>query len=144
MITIVNMKENKTYQKQVILEELKKVTSHPTADEVYEMSRKRLPNISMGTVYRNLEKMSSNGTILKLDISGTKKRFDATVSKHYHLRCEKCKRVEDVDLSQLFDIEKRLNALKGLEGIVDFNIEFKGICKKCSQKSEQTMNGVAS
>ena len=143
MITITNMRTNDTYQRRIILEELSKVKSHPTADEVYEMARKRLPNISIATVYRNLDLMSKSSSICKLDIAGRKKRFDADISKHYHLRCEDCGGVVDVELSQLSDIEKRLDSLKGLEGIVDFNLEFKGKCKSCSELSERKMKGVA-
>ncbi|HKI82610.1 MAG TPA: transcriptional repressor, partial [Pseudodesulfovibrio sp.] len=53
-------------QRKVILEELRKVKSHPTADEVYDMVRKIIPRISLGTVYRNLEFLSSKGLVLKL------------------------------------------------------------------------------
>ncbi len=75
-----------TTQRQVILEELGKVTSHPTANEVYDMVRKRLPRIGLGTVYRNLELMAESGLILKLEVGGTQKRFDATTDLHYHIR----------------------------------------------------------
>ncbi len=142
MITITNMRTNETYQRRVILEELSKVKCHPTADEVYEMARKRLPNISIATVYRNLDWMAKNDTIHKLDIAGRKKRFDYDTSKHYHLRCEVCGCVGDVELDQLEEIEKSLESLKGLEGIVDFNLEFKGKCKHCAGASVQHMKGV--
>lgn len=142
MITIINMRINDTYQKRVILEELSKVKSHPTADEVYDMARKRLPNISLGTVYRNLDLMAKNNTIGKLDIAGRRKRFDADISSHFHLRCDDCGAVCDLELSQLNGIEKQLEALKGLEGIVDFNLEFKGKCKQCSINKEQSKKGV--
>jgi len=136
------MRTNSTYQRRVILEELGKVKTHPTADEVYEMARKRLPNISIATVYRNLDLMSKNNSIYKLDIAGRKKRFDADISRHYHLRCSECGAVCDIKLSELKDIEKRLKSLKGLEGIVDFNLEFKGKCKNCTGSLAQTMKGV--
>ena len=72
-----------TTQRQVILEELGKVKSHPTANEVYDMVRKRLPRIGLGTVYRNLELMAESGMILKLEVGGTQKRFDATASRFF-------------------------------------------------------------
>lgn len=134
MITIIIMKSNNTFQRQVILEELAKVKSHPTADEVYELARKRLPNISLGTVYRNLEWMTDNQIILKIDIAGRKKRFDYNTVKHYHMRCNKCGAVCDIEFSQLSDMEEQLNALIGVSGIEDFNIEFKGKCKNCISK----------
>ncbi|MCJ7604005.1 MAG: transcriptional repressor, partial [Desulfobulbaceae bacterium] len=65
-----------TKQRQVILEELRKVKTHPTADDMYQMLRKKMPKISLGTVYRNLEILSESGIIQKLDVGGTQKRFD--------------------------------------------------------------------
>jgi Fur family ferric uptake transcriptional regulator len=59
-----------TSQRQVILEELKKVKSHPTANEVYDMVRKRLPRIGLGTVYRNLDLLAERGIIKKLEVGG--------------------------------------------------------------------------
>ena len=88
-----------TAQRQVILEELSKVTSHPTANEVYDMVRRRLPRIGLGTVYRNLELMADVGVILKLEVGGTQKRFDATVEPHYHVRCTSCGKVNDIEIA---------------------------------------------
>jgi Fe2+ or Zn2+ uptake regulation protein len=85
-----------TPQRQVILEELAKVKTHPTANEVYDMVRKRLPRIGLGTVYRNLELMADNGMILKLEVGGSQKRFDATTNLHYHIRCTCCGKVDDM------------------------------------------------
>ena len=79
-----------TTQRQIILEELSKVTTHPTASELYDMVRKRLPRIGLGTVYRNLELMAESGMILKIEVGGTQKRFDATTDEHYHIRCSRC------------------------------------------------------
>ena len=62
-----NQKYRMTNQRQIILEEVKKVHSHPTADEVYERVRKKIPRISMGTVYRNLDVLSKTGLIRKID-----------------------------------------------------------------------------
>ena len=83
-----------TRQREVILEELRKVNTHPSADEVYEMVRKRLPRISLGTVYRNLEILSESGDIQKLEPGCTLKRFDGNPSEHSHIRCIRCDRIE--------------------------------------------------
>ncbi len=77
-------RQRNTQQRQVILEELQKLTSHPTVAEVYEIVRKRLSKISLGTVYRNLELLAQNRTIQKLDISGTEARFDGNPERHWH------------------------------------------------------------
>jgi len=122
-----------TTQRQIILEELGKVTSHPTANEVYDMVRKRLPRIGLGTVYRNLELLAENGVILKLEVGGTQKRFDATIESHYHIRCSVCGRVDDVDM----EVQEEINetAAKSCDyKILGHHIEFSGTCQECSAK----------
>jgi Fur family transcriptional regulator, ferric uptake regulator len=90
------MAQRNTQQRQIILEELRKLNTHPTAAALYALVRCRLPKISLGTVYRNLEMMQRAGLILKLDFGGGEARFDGTVTSHDHLRCMNCGRVEDV------------------------------------------------
>ncbi len=126
-----------THQRKVVLEELKKTTAHPTADELYESVRKRLPNVSLGTVYRNLEILSACGQALKLDLGEGKKRFDATTDPHYHMRCTQCGRIIDVPYIPL--IEKIKDQLKGMGKfkIKNVQIHFEGICEECLKK-EQT------
>ena len=119
-----------TKQRQIILDELCSVTSHPTADVLYQMVRKRLPKISLGTVYRNLEIMSECGIIQKLDIGGTQKRFDAAPHVHYHVRCSKCGRVDDLDLPPDFNVEKAASKLTSFK-ILRHRLEFTGICPEC-------------
>jgi Fur family transcriptional regulator, ferric uptake regulator len=85
-----------TRQRQVILEQLREVCSHPTADEVYGMVRRRLPRISLGTVYRNLEMLVKAGLIRRLDMAGRQRRYDGNVEHHYHVRCSRCGCVGDV------------------------------------------------
>ena len=65
-----------TRQRKVILEIMKNVTSHPTADQVHQMVRKTLPHVSLATVYRNLEILSEHGMIQKLELAGAQRRFD--------------------------------------------------------------------
>jgi Fur family transcriptional regulator, ferric uptake regulator len=125
-----------TTQRQVILEELAKVTSHPTANEVYDMVRRRLPRIGLGTVYRNLELMADSGLILKLEVGGTQKRFDATTSRHYHVRCSECGRVDDVAMSVQEEINSAAARVCDYQ-ILGHHIEFSGICRDCREKIEQ-------
>ncbi len=126
-----------TTQRQIILEELSKVKTHPTAGEVYDMVRKRLPRIGLGTVYRNLELMAENGMIVKLEVGGTQKRFDATTDAHYHIRCSCCGRVDDIDvpvIDSLVDAAAENSSYQ----ILGHHIEFTGICSKCSEKENIT------
>lgn len=119
-----------TTQRQIILEELAKVTSHPTANEVYDMVRKRLPRIGLGTVYRNLELMADGGVILKLEVGGTQKRFDATTIPHYHIRCIECGRVDDVDIAVQEHINETAEAASDYT-VLGHHIEFSGTCSHC-------------
>ncbi len=124
-----------TTQRQIILEELGKVTSHPTANEVYDMVRKRLPRIGLGTVYRNLELMSETGIILKLEVGGTQKRFDATVAPHYHIRCISCGKVDDIEIPVMEDINKTAADTSKYQ-VLGHHIEFSGVCSECNDKAQ--------
>ena len=119
-----------TSQRQVILEELKKVKSHPTANEVYDMVRKRLPRIGLGTVYRNLDLLAERGIIKKLEVGGEQKRFDGDISQHYHIRCVKCNRVEDIFIERDKWLENEAASCCDYK-ILDHHVQFSGICSKC-------------
>lgn len=119
-----------TKQRQIILDALMQVTSHPTADDLYQMVRKRLPRISLGTVYRNLETMAERGIIQKLEVGGTQKRFDGNAATHYHVRCQRCGRVDDLDLALKCEVEKEA-AMKTQFKILRHRLEFTGLCPEC-------------
>lgn len=122
-----------TRQRQVILEELRKVTSHPTADQLHQMVKHRLPGISIATVYRNLELLADEGKVLKLDVSGNQRRFDGTPEPHYHVRCSRCGRVDDVHIEPIADIEEMAADASGYQ-VMSHTVEFTGICPECAAK----------
>ncbi len=122
-----------TRQRKVILEELRKLHTHPSADEIYEVVRHRLPRISLGTVYRNLEVLSELGEIQKLELSGLLKRFDGDTKKHYHIRCVRCSRVDDAPIAPLNQLDNELYGATVFE-IIGHNLEFTGLCPECSRK----------
>jgi Fur family ferric uptake transcriptional regulator len=123
-----------TRQRMVILEELQRVKSHLSADEIYDIVRKRLPRISLGTVYRNLDMLSELGKIQKLELGGTIKRFDWNPNKHYHIRCLQCGRVDDAPVAPLTRIEDELYGSTVYE-IVGHRLEFIGLCPECSKQT---------
>ena len=122
-----------THQRQVILEEVRKVNTHPTADEVYEMVRKRLPRISLGTVYRNLEFLSTSGLIQKIGPPSNQMRFDGKTENHYHIRCVSCGRVEDAPVESFDKLEEAMQK-KSNYSILGHRLEFLGICPVCRAK----------
>jgi len=126
-----------TRQRKVILEELHKVRTHPSADEVYEMVRRRLPRISLGTVYRNLEILSESGDIQKLEPGSSLKRFDGNPQAHHHIRCVRCDRIVDAD----FGVEIKIHNDHKHNGdfkITGHRLEFMGICPACSDQPSLT------
>jgi len=126
--------QRNTRQRQVIIEELQKLCSHPTAAELHEIVRQRLPKISLGTVYRNLDLLAGQGLIRKLEISGSEKRYDGTAEEHYHVRCVVCQRIDDLyDLPADFGDDDYAN-LNGYE-IIGHHLEFVGICPDCKKQN---------
>lgn len=133
--------QRNTRQRRAILEELKKLTSHPTAADLYEIVRRRLPKISLGTVYRNLELLARNNIIQKLHISGTEARFDGNPELHNHIRCTECGLVSDLCK---IPADPTGNAYKDITGweILGYRLEFIGICPECrrDQLEKQNLN----
>jgi len=134
-------KNRMTKQRRIIIEELKKLTSHPTAEQLYQIVRERLPKISLGTVYRNLDLLSKNSEILKLDIDKDQARYDAEIREHYHVSCIRCGKIGDIFNIPKTNIEKEISKLTDFT-IVDYTPEFKGICPEClnNSKSEELTN----
>jgi Fur family transcriptional regulator, ferric uptake regulator len=119
-------------QRETILAELCKVKTHPTADEVYDMVRKIMPRISLGTVYRNLDFLSSRGVVLRLGGAGTQKRFDGNPAAHPHLRCSACGRVDDLEYPLVLP-ELPAEQSMGYESL-RCDVEFVGVCPICCGK----------
>lgn len=120
-------------QREALLTLLRSTRSHPSADWLYENLRKEFPNISLGTVYRNLAQLAENGDILKISTSANKEHFDGFVHRHFHFVCNKCDKIYDVDLDGMDEIKnqaaEKLNA-----DIEDYSLIFYGICENCSSK----------
>lgn len=123
-----------TRQRAIILQELQKLKTHPSADEIYGIVRKDIPKISLGTVYRNLEILSEIGDIQKLELGGTVKRFDGNTENHYHIRCVRCNKIVDAPMELIQDLENNLNGDCGFT-ILDHRLEFLGICRACENQS---------
>ena len=119
----------KSKQREAILRVLKGTDSHPTADWVYAQVRAEIPNISLGTVYRNLKLLKEEGQILELDLAGTG-RFDGNTRNHYHFVCERCGRIFDLDEPVHKEQDERVAKKMGFK-VLNHLLEFRGLCKDC-------------
>ena len=124
-----------TPQRKILLEELRKLHTHPTADELYENVRRKLPHISLGTIYRNLEILSSAGIIRKIELGGARRRFDGDPEIHQHIRCMECGSIQDLPAdSSITKCDMELIEETGYEAI-ERRVEFIGICPECKERS---------
>jgi len=124
-----------TNQREMILKELKKSKGHLRADELYERIKKKMPRISLATIYRNLEILSEAGIVAKLEVSGRQKRFDYEVKPHDHIYCVSCHRVDDLDL-QLKGVDfETMSDVNGYT-ITGCRLEVSGLCPHCKDKME--------
>lgn len=121
-------------QREAIKSFLMTRKDHPTADVVYENVRKEFPNISLGTVYRNLTLLSDMGELLRLRVGDGMDHFDADTSPHYHFICQDCGRVIDLDMDSLEAIDNIAGANFGgqIKGHVTY---FYGSCENCTEHS---------
>ena len=108
---------------------------HPTADALYASIREEFPNISLGTVYRNLNLLVETGEILKLTCGSGPDHYDGNVAPHYHFVCRECGQVYDMDLDEMADLNASVQA-KAPGKIDSHSILFYGRCEHCREKSE--------
>jgi Fe2+ or Zn2+ uptake regulation protein len=125
-----------TPQRRIILEELRKLDTHPSADELYRIVRRRLPRISLGTVYRNLEVLSRMGVIRRLELGGQQMRFDGRLQAHQHIQCIECGRIDDLPAgTAVTECDRDLLAGTGYE-VLERRVEFVGMCPSCRAARE--------
>lgn len=121
-------------QRESIKQQLMHRKDHPTADMVYTEIRKEFPNISLGTVYRNLALLSELGEIKSLTTGDGPDRFDADTSMHNHFICRKCHAVLDLDMEDISGIREQ--AERNFDGLIEScSVNFYGVCGGCRRKS---------
>ena len=120
-------------QREMIMSFLLSRKDHPTADVVYMNMRQQIPNISLGTVYRNLTLLSDIGDIQRLRLGDGIDHFDADTSQHYHFICTDCGSVIDLEMENIDSIQEI--AQNGFHGKINGHMTyFYGICETCLQK----------
>lgn len=119
-------------QKEEILKIVIDSCNHPDAKEIYNLVKKRIPNISLGTVYRNLNALTAEGKIIRLSMQDGNDRFDKTLRNHNHVMCLKCGKVCDTQLLLNNEEIQKVEEETGFK-ITDCNFNINGICKDCME-----------
>ena len=124
------MAQKYSRQREVIRSYLKGRTDHPSADAIYSAVRQEIPNISLGTVYRNLSLLTELGRIRTITTGDGKERYDPNTAPHSHFVCRKCGAVSDIDVTCPDTL--RLSAQVEIGGTVeDSQLYFFGVCGEC-------------
>ncbi|SRR6056297_1018197 len=125
----------KSKQRQYILEYLRDTDSHPTAQMIYDGIRDEFPNLSLGTVYRNLNILVDQGQVNRLQYGSTFDRYDADTYEHYHFICTQCGKVFDLPLEPKENLEAAAEKVSG-HRVHGHKIDFFGICESCGRQNE--------
>ena len=121
-----------TIQRQLILDAVKKLNAHVTAEQVYDCITAKHPSISKATVYRNLSQMAESGELINIGNFYGSMHYDYNLHEHYHFICEECKKVFDVN-SYFPDLCSQITGMGGFE-IRGHNLTFNGLCRNCKSK----------
>jgi Fur family ferric uptake transcriptional regulator len=122
-----------TRQRKVILEELRRLEVHPTASELHAVVQRRLPRVSLGTVYRNLELLVQQGLVRKLVGHGERARFDGDPDRHLHVRCLACGHIGDVP-GVVAELTGEWPESAGGFEILGLRAELTGLCAECKKR----------
>lgn len=130
-------RENFSRKRMAILNTLQETTVHPTADWVYAKLKPRYPNLSLGTVYRNLKKFCETGKAISVGVINGQEHFDARVEPHAHFVCKSCGAVLDIPQED-FQPEELLQSASrwGLQ-VEEAKVVFEGLCPQCQRQAAQ-------
>lgn len=134
------MPARNTVQRQIIIDALRTLANHPTADEVYEAVHAEHPSVGRATVYRTLGRLSDEGVVGRVRINNGADRFDHQTFAHYHVRCVCCGRVDDVMAPVLEGIDEAAAAVSEYR-IVGYTLQFDGVCPACqaAEKNDEAL-----
>ncbi|HET7745789.1 MAG TPA: transcriptional repressor [Vicinamibacteria bacterium] len=121
----------RTVQRMVVLEAVCASMDHPTAEEVFQAARQRLPHISLGTVYRNLRDLAGEGAIREIHAGGQPVRFDGNVTPHHHVRCVHCGRMADLPATSPARRAEESAARALNFRVLGHHVEVLGVCPPC-------------
>ena len=119
-----------TVQRQIVLDAVKKLNTHPSIEEIYLFIHNEHPSISKSTVYRNLHHLEEGGYLRYISMPEGPARYDAKCGRHYHFRCRCCEKLYDVELAYLDGINDKVQSLHGFE-VGGHDVVFTGLCQTC-------------
>lgn len=123
-------KYKRSRQREKILQILCNTDSHPTASWIYDELKKEFTNLSMGTVYRNLNILIEQGLVQKIEAGSSFDRFDANTETHYHFICRECGGIDDLPMSLFEDFDTKVEKLANYQ-TEKHRLDFYGLCPKC-------------
>lgn len=127
-------KQNFSAKRQAILEVIRSTKCHPTAEWVHQKLKAQYPNISLGTIYRNIAQFKEDGLIISVGIVNGHERFDAYTASHGHFICKKCGCVLDI-MNDYVTPEILSSAVKDINAVIESHeLTFYGCCPQCSDK----------
>ncbi len=126
-----------TVQRRDVLQAVLERDDHPTADQLYESVRERIPGLSRTTVYRVLDTLVELDVIRRLHHPGSGARFDGKIHRHHHLVCRKCGCVIDLETSSLDALRVPPSERQGFE-IEDYSVHFVGLCQECRRQDSSS------
>ena len=129
-----NTRKKKSKKRDAIIALLENTKSHPGAEWIYTALKPEFPDLSLGTVYRNLTQFKEEGIIVSVANVGGQERYDADTGEHAHLICERCGRVIDVETDMAAErftvsVPDEPEAL-----ITGIKLQFRGLCGECAEK----------
>ena len=124
--------QRNTVQRQIVLDAVKNLNSHPTVEEVYARVHFEHPQVSKSTVYRNIRYLEESGYVSQIAMPDGPPRFDARTCPHYHFRCSSCERIFDVGLAHVEGINDLVQSMHGFE-VGGHDIMFTGQCLACKK-----------
>ena len=127
--------ERLTNQKRAILDYLKNTSSHPDAYEIFAVVKKKLPQISLATVYRNLDSMTKKGLIRAIRIKDDRFNYDGHPENRNHFHCSDCGRLYNISDDILLNFEK-LSEEDFVGVVTEYEIMLKGTCLNCQRKEK--------